>query len=52
MAGLVPAIPMMKSSVPHFIEITGTRPVMTLSLNFTSGTQSSAALTPHPTTLS
>ena len=29
MAGLVPAIPMLKSVAPHRIEITGTRPVMT-----------------------
>jgi len=29
MAGLVPAIPMPTSAVPHIIEITGTGPVMT-----------------------
>ena len=29
MAGLVPAIPIMKSAALHLIEITGTRPVMT-----------------------
>jgi hypothetical protein len=29
MAGLVPAIPIRKSSEFHAIEITGTRPVMT-----------------------
>jgi hypothetical protein len=30
MAGLVPAIPMRKGAGLHTIEITGTRPVMTL----------------------
>jgi hypothetical protein len=29
MAGLVPAIPMLKSTALHVIGITGTRPVMT-----------------------
>jgi hypothetical protein len=29
MAGLVPAIPMLKSTALHTLEITGTRPVMT-----------------------
>jgi hypothetical protein len=29
MAGLVPAIPIMRSAALQFIEITGTRPVMT-----------------------
>jgi len=29
MAGLVPAIPLLKSAAPCLIEITGTRPVMT-----------------------
>jgi hypothetical protein len=33
MAGLVPAIPMLKSAVLHTIGITGTRPVMTAEVD-------------------
>jgi hypothetical protein len=46
MAGLVPAIPMLKSAAPSCIGITGTRPVMTEEVMIRSGLESLTIIQP------
>ncbi|PVE24299.1 hypothetical protein DC522_11555 [Microvirga sp. KLBC 81] len=47
MAGLVPAIPMMKDAALHVVGITGTRPVMT-GVNQFNVSPSHSTLIPYP----